>query len=263
MSGERLFKSGEVELAQRSASLPGPPRPAALKKILVVDDEAKIIEVVESFLESRGFTVFGAPDAARAFEIFERETVALILLDLMLPDMSGEEFCAALRKKSHVPIIMLTAKVEEEDMLKGLRTGADDYITKPFSLKTLLARVEAVLRRSGEYLLPPGNRLVLDDGKLEIDFAARAVKRGRQTVSLTPNEFRILEVLVRQPNRVFTRDQLIDAALGDGFDGFPRTIDSHIRNLRQKLEEDPKNPVCILTIHGVGYRFGGRPREEP
>jgi DNA-binding response OmpR family regulator len=232
-------------------------------KILVVDDEAKIIEVVESFLESRGFTVFGAPDAARAFEIFERESIALILLDLMLPDMSGEEFCAAIRKKSHVPIIMLTARVEEEDMLKGLRIGADDYVTKPFSLKALFARVEAVLRRSGEYLLPPGNRLLLGGGELEIDFEARFVKKGRQTITLTPNEFRILEILARHPNRVFTRDQLIDTALGEEFNGFPRTIDSHIKNLRQKIEENPKNPVYILTMHGVGYRFGGQRDEKP
>ncbi|MDR3230248.1 MAG: response regulator transcription factor [Synergistaceae bacterium] len=232
------------------------------QKILVVDDEVKIIEVVSSFLESRGFAVSSAENAAQAFEIFERETVALILLDLMLPGMSGEEFCTAIRKKSHVPIIMLTAKVEEEDMLKGLSIGADDYITKPFSLKALLARVEATLRRTGKYLLPPGNRLVFEDGALEIDFESRTVRRGEQTINLTPNEFKILETLARYPGRVFTREQLIDAALGDEFDGFPRAIDSHVKNLRQKMEENPKNPAYILTIHGVGYRFGGERRED-
>ncbi|MDR2175644.1 MAG: response regulator transcription factor [Synergistaceae bacterium] len=242
--------------------------------ILLVDDEKKIVEVVESFLESKGFAVFGAESAARAFEIFEEEDIALILLDLMLPGMSGEEFCAALRKKSHVPVIMLTAKAEEEDMLKGLSIGADDYITKPFSLKALLARVEAVLRRSGpgsgKYRRSPGNRLFFRGGgqgespesELEIDFESRSVRRDGRAVALTPNEFRILETLAEHPNRVFTRDQLIGAALGEEFDGFPRAVDSHVKNLRRKIGEDPRNPVFVLTVHGVGYKFAGR-REEP
>jgi DNA-binding response OmpR family regulator len=227
------------------------------RNILVVDDEAKIIEVVKSYLESRGFTVFCALDAAGAFDIFESERIALVILDLMLPDMPGEEICAVIRRKSRVPIIMLTARVEEEDMLKGLAIGADDYVTKPFSLKELSARVEAALRRSVEYSLPVGSRLVFGGGDLEIDFGKRSVVRGKREASLTPNEFRILEVLVKSPNKVFTRDQLIDCALGGEFDGFPRAIDSHIKNIRQKLEDNPKNPAYILTIHGVGYRFGG------
>ncbi|MDR1648629.1 MAG: response regulator transcription factor [Synergistaceae bacterium] len=229
-------------------------------KILLVDDEKKIIEVIESFLESRGFAVFGAENAARAFEIFDREDISLVLLDLMLPGMSGEEFCAALRKKSYVPIIMLTAKAEEEDMLKGLSIGADDYVTKPFSLKTLLARIEAVLRRSGsgKYLRSPGNKLLFNGGDLEIDFESRSVRRAGQEAALTPNEFGILEALAERPNKVFTRDQLIDAALGEEFDGFSRAVDSHVKNLRRKIEEDPKNPVYVLTVHGVGYKFGGR-----
>ncbi|MDR2136996.1 MAG: response regulator transcription factor [Synergistaceae bacterium] len=235
------------------------------QKILMVDDEAKIIEVVESFLGNKGFSVLGAGNAGQAFEIFERENIALILLDLMLPDMKGEDFCVAIRKKSHVPIIMLTAKVEEEDMLKGLGLGADDYITKPFSLKELFARVEAVLRRSGKYLLPPGNKMVFEGGldggteggTLEIDFESRSVKKGHRTIGLTPNEFKILETLAKHPNKIFTRDELIDAALGDDFDGFPRAIDSHVKNLRQKMESNPRNPVYILTVHGIGYKFGG------
>jgi DNA-binding response OmpR family regulator len=233
-------------------------------KILLVDDEKKIIEVVESFLESKGFAVLDAENAAQAFEIFDREDIALVLLDLMLPGMSGEEFCAALRKKSHVPIIMLTAKAEEEDMLKGLSIGADDYITKPFSLKTLLARVEAILRRSGsgKYLRLPGNRLLFNGGDLEIDFESRSVRRAGQAAALTPNEFGILEALAEHPNKVFTRDQLIDAALGEEFDGFPRAVDSHVKNLRRKIEEDPKKPVYVLTVHGIGYKFGGRRGER-
>jgi DNA-binding response OmpR family regulator len=231
------------------------------QNILVVDDETKLIEVVRSYLESRGFTVFGAENTERAFEIFERENVDLILLDLMLPGMSGEDFCAAIRKKSYVPIIMLTAKVEEEDMLKGLSVGADDYITKPFSLKALLARVEAALRRSEKYVLSPGNRLVFNGGELEIDFESRSLRKNGQTITPTPNEFKILEALIRYPNRVFTREQLIDVALGEDFGGFSRAIDGHIKNLRQKMEDNPKNPVYILTMHGVGYKFGGQ-REE-
>ncbi|MDR1620791.1 MAG: response regulator transcription factor [Synergistaceae bacterium] len=238
------------------------------QKILVVDDEVKIIEVVKSFLENKGFIVFGAERTDRAFEIFEEEHIDLILLDLMLPGMTGEEFCAAIRKKSHIPIIMLTAKVEEEDMLKGLAIGADDYITKPFSLKVLLARVETALRRSGEYLLTPGNKLVFsggeNGGKIEIDFDSRSLRKiGQtiQTITPTPNEFKILEALAKNPNKVFTREQLIDIALGDDFDGFLRAVDGHVKNLRQKIEDDPKKPRYILTMHGVGYKFGGL-REE-
>ena len=237
-----------------------------------MDDEKKIVEVVESFLESKGFAVCGAENAAEAFEIFEREDIALVLLDLMLPGMSGEEFCAALRRKSHVPVIMLTAKAEEEDMLKGLSIGADDYITKPFSLKTLLARVEALLRRSGfgfgsgKYLRSPGNKLFFRGGgsdgspesRLEIDFESRSVRRDGQTIALTPNEFGILETLAGHPNKVFTRDQLIDAALGEEFDGFPRAVDSHVKNLRRKIGDDTKNPIYVLTVHGIGYKFGAR-----
>jgi DNA-binding response OmpR family regulator len=231
------------------------------QKILIVDDEVKIIEVVKSFLENRGFVVFGAKDTEQAFEIFGQEYIDLILLDLMLPGMTGEEFCAAIRKKSHIPIIMLTAKVEEEDMLKGLAIGADDYITKPFSLKVLLARIETALRRSGEYLLAPGNKLVFNGGEMEIDFDSRSLRKSGQIITPTPNEFKILEALVKNPNRVFTREQLIDIALGEDFDGFLRAVDGHIKNLRQKIENNPKKPQYILTMHGVGYKFGGL-REE-
>jgi DNA-binding response OmpR family regulator len=229
--------------------------------VLIIDDEIKIIEVVKSFLESKGFLVFGAENAEQAFEIFEWERIDLILLDLMLPGMTGQEFCAAIRRKSHVPIIMLTARVEEEDMLKGLAIGADDYITKPFSLKTLLARTEAILRRSGEYLLNPGGKLVFNGGEMEMDFESRVLRKNGRTIVPTPNEFKILEALVKKPNKVFTREQLVDIALGDDFDGFLRTVDGHVKNLRQKIEDDPKKPRYILTMHGVGYKFGGV-REE-
>lgn len=225
------------------------------KKILVVDDEVKILEVVKALLESKGFIVFTAENADRAFEIFNNEPISLILLDLMLPGTSGEEICKTIRKKSRVPIIMLTAKVEEADMLEGLGIGADDYITKPFSLKALYARIEAVLRRASD--LPLFNKCSFNNGELEIDFESHSVKKNGTDVKLTPNEFKILTALIKHPNKVFTRDELISTALGNDFEGYDRAIDSHIKNIRQKIENDPKNPVYLLTIHGVGYKFGG------
>lgn len=228
-----------------------------VKKILVVDDEIKIIEVVKSFLESKGFVVFAALNGKKAIEIFDRENISLILLDLMLPEMSGEEVCSFVRKKSRVPIIMVTAKVNEADMLMGLGNGADDYITKPFSLKALHARIEAVLRRSGDDLIPLLNKFNFHDGDLTVDFACRMIMRNGEEIKLTPNEFRILTALIKYPNKVFTRDELIASAFSSEFEGYDRTIDSHIKNIRQKLEVDPKNPVYVKTIHGVGYKFGG------
>lgn len=227
------------------------------KKVLVVDDELKIIEVVKSFLESKGFIVFAAENGKQALELFEQENIALIVLDLMLPDMTGEEICTQIRKKSRVPIIMLTAKIEESDMLKGLNIGADDYITKPFSLKALYARIEAVLRRSSDDLVPLYNKASFNDGDLEIDFESHRIKKNQVEISLTPNEYKLLAALIKYPSRVFTREDLIRVALGDEFEGYDRAVDSHIKNLRQKIENDPKNPVYVLTIYGIGYKFGG------
>jgi len=227
------------------------------KKALVVDDEVKILEVVKALLESKGFIVFTAENGKQAFKIMETESISLILLDLMLPEMSGEEICRVIRKKSRVPIIMLTAKVAEADMLEGLNIGADDYITKPFSLKELYARIEAVLRRSSDDLTPLYNKNSFNNGNLEIDFESHVVKKDKSEVKLTPNEFKILASLIKYPNKVFTRDELINIAFGDDFEGFDRTVDSHIKNIRQKIESDPKNPLYILTMHGVGYKFGG------
>jgi len=227
------------------------------KKILVVDDEVKIIEVVKSFLESKGFIVFSAENGRKALEVFNRENISIIILDLMLPEMSGEEVCTIIRKKSRVPIIMLTAKAEEVDLLKGLGIGADDYITKPFSLKTLFARMEAVLRRSAEDLESLFNKKSFCDGDLTIDFESRIIHKNLDEVKLTPNEYQILTTLVKYPNKVFTRDELIASAFGSDFEGYDRTIDSHIKNIRQKIETDTKNPVYVKTIHGVGYKFGG------
>ena len=229
-----------------------------LKKVLVVDDEVKIIEVVKSYLESKGFTVFSAENGKQALNIFESENISLIVLDLMLPDMSGEEICMEIRKKSRVPIIMLTAKVEESDMLRGLNIGADDYITKPFSLKALYARIEAVLRRSSDDPVPLYNKTAFNNGDLEVDFESRTIKKNLAEINLTPNEFKILGALIKYPNKVFTREDIINVALGDEFEGYDRAVDSHIKNIRQKIESDPKNPVYVLTIYGVGYKFGGK-----
>jgi len=227
------------------------------KKVLVVDDEEKIISVIKSFLESKGLHVITADSGRKAIEIFEKENISIVLLDLMLPELPGEEVCRMLRKKSRVPIIMLTAKSEEADMLKGLEIGADDYITKPFSLKELYARMEAVLRRSSNDLIPLYMKCSFNNGDLVVDFEGRQITKKDEEVKLTPNEYKLLITLIKYPNKVFTREELIASAFGNEFEGYDRTIDSHIKNLRQKLEDDPRNPIYIKTIHGVGYKFGG------
>lgn len=227
------------------------------KKVLIVDDEMKIIEVIKALLENKGFIVFMAENAKEAFNIFEKENISLIILDLMLPDMSGEDICSIIRKKSRVPIIMLTAKVDEEDKLNGLGIGADDYMTKPFSLKELYARIEAVLRRSQDVFKPLYEKGYFRNDDLVIDFQSHVVKKKKLEINLTPNEFKILVTLIKYPNKVFTRNELIVSALGDEFEGYDRVIDSHIKNIRQKIEDNPKDPVYLLTVHGVGYKFGG------
>jgi DNA-binding response OmpR family regulator len=227
------------------------------KNILAIDDEPKISEVVSSFLSVCGFTVFTAENGKQAFDIFDRENIALVILDLMLPDMSGEEICRRIRKKSRVPVIMLTAKIEESDLLEGLNAGADDYITKPFSLRELQARIETVLRRAGDDLIPLTAKSSFRRGDLIVDFTRNSVLKNREAVNLTPSEMKILAALAKYPGRVFTRAELIDIARGDEFDGFDRAIDNHVKNLRQKIEDNSKSPDYILTVHGMGYKFGG------
>lgn len=227
------------------------------KKILVVDDEEKILEVVTSLLEMKGYEVYQARDGMEAMRQFEHENIALTILDLMLPDMSGEEVCQKIRAKSRMPIIMLTAKADEEALLNGLTIGADDYITKPFSLKELAARVEAVLRRASDDLQPLYQKNSFHNGELYVEVDSNMIKKNGKPVSLTQSEWNILAALMKYPNKVFTRLELIEIALGQDFDGYDRAIDSHVKNLRQKIEENPKQPVYILTVHGKGYRFGG------
>jgi len=227
------------------------------QKILVVDDEPKIVEVIKSYLENSGFVVDCAYNGRDAMEIFENGNYQLIILDLMLPDISGEEICKAIRLKHRIPIIMLTAKVDEEDILEGLNIGADDYITKPFSPRQLVARVNALLRRTTNDNTVLSDIISFNNGELVIDNIKHEVRKNNEIINLTPNEYKFLITLAKNPSKVFTRDELIMKIMGDDFLGFDRAIDSHIKNLRKKVENDTKEPVYILTIHGVGYRFGG------
>lgn len=226
-------------------------------KILLVDDEVKIVEVVKSYLEKNGYKVFETYSGSKAMELFERVNPNLVILDLMLPDMSGEDICRSIRKKSRVPIIMLTAKVEEESILNGLEIGADDYVTKPFSPRQLVARVMALLRRTEDEIMPLSNIQSFNNGELVVDSIKHEVKRGGQIVNLTPNEFKILMALIKYPQKAFTREELVFLVLGEDYEGYDRTIDTHVKNLRQKIEPDIKSPRYILTVYGVGYKFGG------
>lgn len=223
--------------------------------ILVVDDEPKIVDVVQSYLENSGYRVAAAYTGRQACDRFEQARPDLVVLDWMLPDMSGEDVCRTLRRTSRVPVILLTARVEEESILQGFRFGADDYVTKPFSPRQLVARVQAVLRRTRT---DAAAVLSFDGGALTLHPETMEARKNGRPVVLTPNEWKLLSTLAQHPKKVFTREELIAAALGDDFEGFSRTVDSHIKNIRQKIEDDSKNPRYILTVHGVGYRFGGQ-----
>lgn len=229
----------------------------SLKNILVVDDERMIREAVSSYLEKQGYCVFTAETGHEALQIFEKKTISFVILDLMLPDMSGEEICAMIRKQSRVPIIMLTAKTMEKDMLNGLDIGADDYITKPFSLKNLYARIKTILRRSSEDLKPLATKFSWNEGDLVIDYDRKEVQKKGETIAVTPIEWKILSAFIKYPQKVFTRDDLLAVAFDFDFNGYDRVIDTHIKNLRKKIEDDSKNPVYICTVHGTGYKFGG------
>lgn len=230
---------------------------AAEKTVLVVDDEAMIRQSICAYLSKQGFHVFPAESGEEALDIFQEQPITFVILDLMLPGMSGEQICQAIRKQSRVPIMMLTAKVQEADILNGLGIGADDYVTKPFSVKQLYARMEAILRRMPEELKPLAEKFSWNGGDLQIDFSHSEVRKHGELLSLTPSEWKLLSALIRHPKRVFSRDSLIDLVFGPEFDGYDRVIDTHIKNLRKKVETDPKNPVYIKTVHGLGYKFGG------
>jgi DNA-binding response OmpR family regulator len=222
------------------------------KKILVVDDEKKLVAILKGYLEQAGFSVVTAYEGHQALTVFRHEKPALVLLDLNLPVLDGLDVCRTLRKESNAPVIMLTARVEEADRLVGLELGADDYIVKPFSPREVVARVRAVLRRSeGE----TARVETLSAGDLTVELGKHAVRVGERAVDLTPTEFDLLAVMMRNPGYAFTRLQLLDQVQGEAFEGYERTIDAHIKNLRQKIERDPKNPRYIATVFGVGYKF--------
>ncbi|MGD9145208.1 MAG: response regulator transcription factor [Anaerolineae bacterium] len=221
--------------------------------ILIVDDEAKIVKTVKAYLEKAGFRVAAAEDGQMALTMYRHEKPALVILDLGLPGIDGLDVARTLRRESDVPIIMLTARVDEADKLIGLELGADDYVTKPFSPRELVARVRAVLRRVGGEREQPSPPIVAGD--VQIDLERRQVTVGGQAVELTPTEFDLLAVMARNPGRVFTRLELLDRVQGYAFEGYERTVDAHVKNLRQKIEPDPKQPRYLLTVYGVGYRF--------
>ncbi len=223
------------------------------KKILVVDDEKKLVTILKGYLEQAGYAVVTAYDGQQALTVFRHESPALVLLDLNLPQIDGLDVCRALRKESNVPVIMLTARVEETDRLIGLELGADDYIVKPFSPREVVARVRAVLRRSeGE----PARAETFSAGDLTLDLGKHSARLRDRALELTPTEFDLLTVMMQNPGRAFTRLQLLDQVQGEAFEGYERTVDAHIKNLRQKIERDPKTPRYILTVFGIGYKFG-------
>ncbi|MCL2438175.1 MAG: response regulator transcription factor [Coriobacteriia bacterium] len=223
------------------------------RRVLLVEDEKSIRDAVVAYLEREGFWVTPANDGESALHAFSLHNFDLVVLDLMLPKVSGEEVCKEIREKSDVPIIMLTAKGEVDDRIAGLELGADDYLVKPFSPRELIARIKVLLRRSNATSIP--QRDFLRYGDLELDVGGhRAILDGKD-LDLTVSEFKLLLVLARYPGRVYSRMELVDKVLGYDFEGYERTVDSHIKNLRAKLGDDPKRPHYISTVHGVGYRF--------
>jgi two-component system, OmpR family, alkaline phosphatase synthesis response regulator PhoP len=220
--------------------------------VLVVDDERQIAQIARDYLEHAGFTVVVAADGAKALDLARSRRPELIVLDLALPVIDGLDVARLLRRESDVPIIMLTARVEESDRLAGLEIGADDYVTKPFSPRELVARVKAVLRRS-DVTISRGDVFTVSD--LTLDVPKVRLTRGLDAIELTATEFQLLATLARQPGRVFTRAQLLDAIHGLEGDAFERAIDTHIKNIRRKIEPDTRNPVYVLTVYGIGYKF--------
>jgi two-component system response regulator RegX3 len=225
-----------------------------MPKVLVVEDEPSLVEALEFGLAEEGFEVVSANDGEASLAVFERERPDIVLLDLMLPTLSGTEVCKRIRSHSKTPIIMLTARDSEIDKVVGLEVGADDYVTKPFSMRELLARVKAVLRRSGEDHAHDGTRVVEVSG-VRVDPERYEVSVRGQTAELPPKEFSLLELLVRNAGRVLTRELLIDRIWGADYVGDTKTLDVHIKRLRGKVEQDPHDPQLIQTVRGVGYKF--------
>lgn len=229
-------------------------------KVLIVDDEKRISDGLTKYFEQVGFEVQSAYDGQTALKMALKDMPDLIVLDWMLPGMSGIDVCREIRRESNVPIIMLTARVEESDKLIGLELGSDDYMTKPFSPRELVARARAVLRRS--QMEPLQSHVIYKFGSISLDLASRELIVRGETISLTPIEFNILSYLVKHPNQVFSRTQLLEAMDLGFYEGVERTIDVHIHNLRKKIETDPTHPEYIITAFGVGYRFMNKPENQ-
>ena len=222
--------------------------------VLLVEDDPHTVEVVSLYLRRDGHVVLSARDGLAGIQLFRESQPDLVLLDLMLPGVDGLEVCRTLRAESNVPIVMLTARVEEEDRVAGLELGADDYITKPFSLRELSARIRAVLRRTSQDAAER-SPAALTHGQISLDSQSRTASVGTAALRLTPTEFRLLTLLLREPGKVFTRDQIIDRVFGYDFDGFDRTVDSHVSSLRRKLDAAAGGRRYIHTVYGVGYRL--------
>jgi DNA-binding response OmpR family regulator len=228
-----------------------------IRPILVVEDDKKISKVVKVYLEGEGYRVIVADNGKDALQAAEKEVPSLVILDLMLPDISGEEVCQELREMGDFPIIIVTAKSSENERVAGFALGADDYVVKPFSPRELVARVKAILKRSPKHKFHSAEQMSFNKGTLTIDAQSYEVKKNGLSLMVTPTEFKILSVLSHSPGRVFTRGELVESALGYQFEGYERSIDAHIKNIRQKIEDDPKSPNLIHTVYGVGYKFAG------
>jgi len=229
-----------------------------MQQVFVVEDDRKIAKVVKVYLEEAGYKVMLFEKGKDAVKALLKEEPLLVILDLMLPDITGEEVCQEIKESGDTPIIMLTSKSSEEERVAGFALGADDYIVKPFSPRELVYRVKALLKRAQKADLSSAEPMSFNTGALVIDGHSYAVRKHGEAVDITPTEFKVLFSLATAPGKVFTREELVDKALGYQFEGYERSIDAHIKNLRQKIEDDPKKPALILTIYGVGYRFSGK-----
>jgi two-component system OmpR family response regulator len=229
-----------------------------MQPILVVEDDLKIAKVVKVYLEGAGFRVIHVEKGKSAIEAALKEKPLLVILDLMLPDMTGEEACQELKEIGDFPIIMLTSKSSEEERIAGFALGADDYVVKPFSPRELVYRVKAGLKRAQKDDLSSTKPMSFNNGTLIIDGQSYEVKKGGARINLTPTEFKVLFTLASSPQKVFTRDELVERALGYQFEGYERSIDAHIKNIRHKIEDDTRKPTFIHAIYGVGYKFSGK-----
>lgn len=225
-------------------------------KILIVEDEKNISNAERKYLEVEGFQVDQAFDGQEAITMINTTDYSLIILDLMLPKVSGEKVMEVIRSRTETPVIMVTAKVDESEILEGLKLGADDYITKPFSLKILVQKVKTILRRVEKLGLPKSEKIYFDNGRVSISFEDNTLIKDGESINLTSNEFQIIKTLFSNPNKIFTRDEIIELSFGYDYEAFDRAIDTHIKNIRHKIEDNPKKPRYIKTIYGVGYKLG-------